>query len=216
MTLRRLTTLLLACGSLALGLAGQAQAFGGNYVVHGGSAVERTELSAALDASSFDWSLVPARIEIYLAPNTQTYAAPGQIWINSKLLDTGRFAWGLVQHEYAHQVDFFLLDETTREKLNSLLHGADWYGVGSPHRLRGDERFASTLAWAYWPSPQSALRPASARDEAAAMRPARFRALMTKLLGAPQASGSFAPRHSLAYAPPEFRALSFQLPFGFY
>jgi len=214
MNLRRLTTLLLACGSLALGVAGQAQAFGGDYVVHGGTTDERAEVSAALDASSFDWGLVPARIDIHLAPDTQTYAASGQIWINTKLLDTGRFAWGLVQHEYAHQVDYFLLDESMRHKLNSLLHGADWYGVGSPHHLRGVERFASTLAWAYWPSPQSALRPASAADEAAAMRPARFRALMTKLLGAPQASGSFVPRHSLAFAP-AFRALAFPLPFGF-
>jgi hypothetical protein len=215
MTLRRLTTLLLACSSLALGLAGQAQAFGGDYVVYGGTPGERAELSAALDASSFDWSLVPARIDIHLAPDTQTYAAPGQIWVNSRLLDTGRFAWGLVQHEYAHQVDCFLLDETMRHKLNSLLHGADWYGVGSPHRLRGDERFASTLAWAYWPSPQSALRPASTSDEAAAMRPARFRALMTKLLGAPQTSGSFAPRHSLSFEAPELRGLALPLPFGF-
>ncbi len=212
---RRLTTLLLACCLLALGLAGQAQAFGGDYVVHGGSAAERAELSAALDASSFDWSLVPARIDIHLAPDTQTYAAPGQIWVNSKLLEAGRFSWGLVQHEYAHQVDFFLMDEAMRHKLNSLLHGVDWYGVGSPHYRRGVERFASTLAWAYWPSPQSALWPASANDEAAAMRPARFRALMTKLLGAPQASGSFAPRHSLAFAPPEFQALALTLPFGF-
>jgi hypothetical protein len=215
MTLRRLTTLLFACGSFALGLAGQARAYGGDYVVHGGSAAERAELSAALDASSFDWSLVPVRIDIHLAPDAQTYAAPGQIWVNSKLLETGRFSWGLVQHEYAHQVDFFLMDEAMRHKLNSLLHGVDWYGVGSPHYRRGVERFASTLAWAYWPSPQSALRPASASDEAAAMRPARFRALMTKLLGAPQASGSLAPRHSLAFAPPEFQALALPLPFGF-
>ena len=143
----------------------------------------------------------------------QSEAAAGNIWLDANLLNSGRFSWGIVQHEYAHQVDFFLLDDAMRHELNSLLHGVDWYGVGSPHYRRGVERFASTLAWAYWPSPQSALRPASASDEAAAMRPARFRALMTRLLGAPQASGSFAPRHAFLSAPLELRALA--VPLGF-
>ena len=31
---------------------------------------------------------------------------PGQIWLDASLLDSGRFSWGVVQHEYAHQVDF--------------------------------------------------------------------------------------------------------------
>jgi hypothetical protein len=206
MKLRRLTTVLLVSGAISLALTGHASASGGDYTVTGGSAGERAEVVRALEASTFDWDLVPAEVTIHVAPDTETYAAPGEIWIDAQLLDTGRFAWGIVQHEYAHQVDFFLFDDATRSRLNGLLHGVDWYGVASPHHLRGDERFASTLAWAYWPSPQSALRPDSNAGESAAMRPASFRALMTRLVGAPQTLGGLVPRHTLSLSAPRLRA----------
>ena len=48
----------------------------------------------------------------------------------------------------------------------------------------GCERFASTLAWAYWQSPDNCMQPSEVADaESAAMAPAAFRALMTSLLG---------------------------------
>jgi hypothetical protein len=40
------------------------------------------------------------------------------------------------------------------------------------------------LPWAYWPSKDNAYKPRSAKDESAAIAPARFRALMTELIGA--------------------------------
>ena len=208
MILRLWTTLLAACVTAAL-LAGQAVAAGGDYVVYGGTPNERAQVSAALDASAFDWDIVPARIAIRITSDPETYAVPGEICIDGRLLDTGRFAWAIVQHEYAHQVDFFLLNDTIRARLNTLLGGVDWYGFGSPHHLRGVERFASTLAWAYWPSSQSALRPEAKTDEAGGMRPARFRSLMATLVGTAPVPTDFFRRAAFSFAPQRLRTLAF-------
>jgi hypothetical protein len=169
----------------ALALTGNAQAAGGNYVVDGGTAKQRAQVRAALNASAFNWSLVPAQIKIHVAPVGQSHAVPGEIWIDNQLLGAGRFAWGVVQHEYAHQVDFFLLNTSTRSRLATLLGGKAWCWEtpGLKHAEYGCERFASTLAWAYWPARESAMRPDSRTSESAAMAPARFRALLAQLLG---------------------------------
>ena len=37
-------------------------------------------------------------------------ATPGHVWLDRGLLASGRFAWATVMDEYAHQVDFFVLD----------------------------------------------------------------------------------------------------------
>jgi hypothetical protein len=182
---RALRTILLT-GLAAFALTGNAQAAGGNYVVDGGTAKQRAQVKAALDASSFNWSLIPAQIKIHVAPVGESKALPGEIWIDSQLLNSGRFAWGVVQHEYAHQVDFFLLNPTTRAQLAKLLGGKAWCWetAGLRHDEYGCERFASTLAWAYWPVKDSAMRPSSKNSESAAMAPARFQALIAQLLGA--------------------------------
>jgi hypothetical protein len=170
----------------ALALTGQAQARGGDYVFAGGSAKQRTQVQLALKASAFNWSLVPAQIKIHIAPLGQSYSTRGEIWLDSKLLDTGRFSWAVVQDEYSHQVDFYLFNAATRTKLNRLLGGKDWcYGVsGLLHHEYGCERFSSTLVWSYWPSRDNAYKPDSRRSESAAMAPARFRALMKQIVGA--------------------------------
>jgi hypothetical protein len=167
-----------------LAFSGTAQAAGGNYVFDGGTTRQQREVRAALDASSFDWSLVPARIVVHVAPGADTHATPGHVYVDSKLLSAGRFAWGIVQHEYAHQVDFFLLNPELRAKLGATLGGKEWFPGTTllDHAAYGCERFASTLAWAYWPSPQNSLKPRSAKDESAAVAPARFRALMAGVL----------------------------------
>lgn len=171
----------------ALALPGTAHAIGGNYVFEGGTAEQRGTVRAALNASAFNWSLVPARITITIAPGSGSYARPGQIWLDADLLDAGRFSWAIVQDEYAHQVDFFLFDAATRSRLTRELGASDWcYGVaGLDHSAYGCERFASTLVWSYWPSRDNAYRPTSRNDESAAMAPAPFRALMTELTAAP-------------------------------
>jgi hypothetical protein len=169
-----------------LALSGQAQAAGGNYVFDGGTAKQRVQVKSALNASSFNWNLVPAKITIHIDPATQTKSSPGEIWLNARLLDAGRFSWAMVQDEYSHQIDFFLFDEATRTKLNRLLGGKDWCRgiMGLKHAEYGCERFSSTLVWSYWPSKDNAYRPDSKNAESAAMAPAKFRALMNQLVGA--------------------------------
>jgi hypothetical protein len=178
---------LLLVTALALGTAAPALAGGGDYTFQGGSAKEQNTVKQALNASAFDWSLVPQQIVVHIAPSISSEATLGEIWLDSNLLDAGMFSWGVVQHEYAHQVDFFLLDDAKRATLETALGGRDWcYSVaGLGHAQYGCERFASTLAWAYWPNAQNSMKPNGAKDESAAMSPAKFRNLMGLLIGAP-------------------------------
>src|SRR4051794_17862075 len=141
----------------ALVLAPGAFAAGGNYVLDGGTRAQQGQVRAALNASSFNWSVVPGPVTIHIDRGAGQHAAPGQIWLDGSLLDSGRFSWGVVQHEYAHQVDFAVLTDPMRVQLQLLLGGASWWR-GS-HDAMACERFADALAWAYWPSPDNVLRP---------------------------------------------------------
>jgi hypothetical protein len=181
-----------------------AAAAGGNYVFAGGTAKEQAQVTGALNASAFDWSLVPAQITVHIGRGMTTEATAGHIWLDANLLDAGTFSWGTVQHEYAHEVDFFLLDSAKRQLLQALIGGSDWcYGVsGLAHAQYGCERFASTLAWAYWPSAANTMKPASTKDESAAMDPAKFRELLRSLIGAPNTVTSSVT----AFAPPSMPA----------
>jgi hypothetical protein len=177
----RAAAVVLASLALAAALCGRAQARGGNYAFEGGTAAQRAQVVAALEASTFNWSLVPRRITIHIEPGVNSEATPGEIWLDAGLLRTRRFAWAIVQHEYAHQVDYFLLTQENRAVLNTLFGTPDWcYGVrGLQHEAYGCERFASQLSWAFWPSPDNALRPESSSPELA---PPAFRALVARML----------------------------------
>jgi hypothetical protein len=168
----------------ALAGADGARAVGGSYDFDGGTPAEHATVVAALDASWFDWDVVPARITIRIRPGVDSDAVRGRITLDADLLDAGTFAWGVVQHEYAHQVDFFLFDESTRAFLLERLGGEAWcYDVQSlPHASYGCERFASTLAWAYWPARANCMRPTTPDDESAALPPRDFRGLVDGLL----------------------------------
>jgi hypothetical protein len=150
----------------------------------GGTGKERRQVRAALAASAFPFGVVGRTITVHINPDVTSQSQPGHVWLNSRLLDAGRFAWASVQDEFAHQVDFFVLDDAQRAALNALLGGVDWcYGVpGLAHSAYGCERFSSMVAWAYWPSIDNAYRPASATDESAAMPPARFRAVVDAMI----------------------------------
>jgi hypothetical protein len=188
---RPLTTVvarLLCLGAAVLASAIGAQsadAVGGNYAFTGGTRAERAQVKAALDASLFDWSVVPEQVTIRIAPGLASSAEAGTIELDSGLLHAGRFAWGVIQHEYAHEVDFFLLDDAQRATLAQRLGGVSWWQTPSllAHQALTCESFASTLAWAYWPSPDNVLRPASTGDEASGMSAGDFRALLSRLLG---------------------------------
>ena len=187
MSLRRRIVAWLAVLAATLALSGEAAAVGGRYTVVGGTHAQRAQVRAALNVSEFDWTIVPARITIHVARGAHPHATPGHLWLDPNLLASGRFSWAIVQHEYAHQVDFFLLDPASRALFNAALGGLDWCGAATRlhHAAYGCERFASTLAWAYWPSEHNVLRPEAETDEAAAMAAPLFRELLSPLLADP-------------------------------
>jgi hypothetical protein len=196
----RRTLLTLFSAICFLAFAQSALAGGGNVALSGGTPKEQATVRSALEASSFNWSLIPRTITIHIGAYGDSYSIYGQVYLDASLLDSGRFAWGVVQHEMGHQVDFFLLDDTKRAQLLQLLGGKDWcYSVsGLEHSDYGCERFASELAWAYWQSPDNSMKPSSSTDEAGAIPVAQFRAALTQLIGAPAVAQ---PTTTKAYAP---------------
>ena len=176
--------LALAAAAAALAVAGPAAAAGGTFTIDGGNARQQANVRAALQASSFDWSLLPT-VTIHIARGTDSFATPGQVWLDGDLLDSGKYAWGTVQHEVAHQIDFFLLDSSRRAAIQALLGGGDWcYELsGLAHDAHGCERFADTVAAAYWSSPGNTARAWAA--------PAKFRALLNGMLGPERSLASF-------------------------
>jgi hypothetical protein len=193
-------TLLLVAAALVAVLAQSALAAGGSYTFAGGTAKQQATVRSALAASSFDWSVLPRQVVVHIGPVGSSYSEAGHVHLDSALLDSGRFSWGVVQHEFAHQVDFLLFDEATRAMLNRALGGSDWcYGVpGLAHSAYGCERFASELAWAYWPSADSSMSPAATSGESSAMSPAQFRTLLAQVLGVPTLA---TPVSTKAFAP---------------
>ncbi len=193
---RRLTVALSALAT-ALIISQSAFASGGNYVIQGGTASEQATVHQALNASSFNWGIVPQQISIVITPKPTSEATQGTIWLDPSLLDSGEFSWGVVQHEYAHEVDFFLLNDTERATIQADL-GAQawcWDTPGLQHNQYGCERFASTIAWAFWQNSQNCMSPAAISGESGGMNPAAFRALIVQMLGpnaqnAPIAAGT--------------------------
>ena len=170
--------------ALALVLAPNALASGGTYVFAGGSPAEQAQVKAALDASSFDYSIVPAQVTIHIQRGSESHSTPGQIWLDADLVDGGRLAWGVVQHEYGHEVDFLVLNDADRAQLHALLGGSAWCS-GAPHAELDCERFADLISWAYWTSQDNVMRPASATDEGGQVSPAAFRAVLAQILPQP-------------------------------
>jgi|ERR1051326_995918 hypothetical protein len=151
----------------------------------GGTRAERVQVEKALDASSFGWNLIPATIVVHIERGSISRAGRGEIWLEADLLDAGVFAWATVLDEFAHQVDFFLLTPEMRTTLELALHAKAWCYENSSypaHSQQGCERFSSMLPWAYWRSRDNAYRPMSTSDESASMAPAKFRALLNRLL----------------------------------
>lgn len=184
MSFRRLIVVIAVALSAAFGSTDAAPAAGGHYTVVGGTPRDAVQIRRALNASTFDWSLVPDEISIHIG-GSESLSTRGHIWISPRLLASGVFSWGIVQHEYAHQVEFFLFDDAQRARMMRELKASDWcYGTpGLLHAQYGCERFASTLAWAYWPERRNSQRPVLSTDESAAMAPARFRLLLGSMLG---------------------------------
>jgi hypothetical protein len=183
----RRTILTLVTAALFAVFAQSALAAGGSYTFGGGTAKQQSTVRAALNASSFDWGVLPRSITVHIGPIGGSYSQAGDVYLDSSLLDSGRFSWGVVQHEFAHQVDFMLFDDTKRALLGTALGGKDWcYSIaGLAHWDYGCERFASELAWAYWPSADNTMAPAFTHGESGSMPATQFRALVAELLGVP-------------------------------
>ena len=134
------SALLAALASLAL--AGTAQAAGGNYVIQGGSPEAQATVRSALDASRFDFSRIPDQITIRISRCGCAGARPGLIVLDQDVvLDTSlgaKYSWGLIQHEYAHQVDYLLFQDSDRSAILRRLGGNDWCyeSEGLAHRQR--------------------------------------------------------------------------------
>jgi hypothetical protein len=180
----KLLLAILASAAATFMVAGSASAAGGTYVFDGGSAKEQATVRAGLAASTFNWNLLP-RITIHIAQGTDSFAKPGEIWLDADLLDSGAFSWETVQHEYAHQIDFALLDAPKRAALQAALGGSDWcYETpGLRHQAHACERFADKVATSYRVSTGTAARQLASGSAATAA--ARFRALLTGLLAGP-------------------------------
>jgi hypothetical protein len=178
-----------AAVATALVLPASALGGGGDYAFEGATPAERATVRAALEASSFDWGLVDERITIHVGRIGTSRATPGHIWLDRGLLATGRFAWPTIMDEYAHQVDWFVLDGAHRSLLQERLGATAWcYETeAASHSAYGCERFSSMLAWAYWPVKDSPYRPRTSACETAAMPAAEFRRLLSSLVGAPLA-----------------------------
>ena len=177
--------------AMALVLAPSALAKGGSYVFDGGTPVEQGQVRAALSASSFDFSVVPSTVTVHIAPGTDSRATPGQVWLDAELLDSGSYSWGVVQHEFAHQIDFLVFGDAARATLQSALGSTTWY-AGAAHDQLGCERFADLVAWAYWQSPDNVMQPDRTLQGVSAVTPTAFRALVARLLPvrrAPQKRG---------------------------
>lgn len=158
-------------------MAGTADAAGGSFAIDGGTPREQAQVAQALAASAFHWSVLPQQVRVHIARGTDSYSTAGEVWLDADLLDSGRFAWGTVQHEFAHQIDFQLLDDTNRAELQTLLGGSDWcYGTaGLRHDQHACERFADTVAAAYWVSPDNTAK--------SVVAPAKFRTTLAAMLG---------------------------------
>jgi hypothetical protein len=178
--LKRLLILVVPVAA-ALAIASPAFAAGGNYVFDGGSRAEQMQVTEALNASEFPWRIVPGPVTVHIARGVASHAAPGEIWLDADLLDAGRFSWGVVQHEYGHQVDFTLLTDADRAQLHTLLGGVTWGGPEG-HASLDCERFADLVSWAYWSSQDNVMKPASAHDEGGQVAPAVFRAALAAML----------------------------------
>jgi hypothetical protein len=96
----------LLVSALSLVTAGPVAAEGGTALFDGGTSRQEAQVRAALRASAFGFDLLPAPVTVHIRSGIQTESQQGHVWIDTRLLDSGRFSWATVQDEFAHHVDF--------------------------------------------------------------------------------------------------------------
>ena len=78
----------LALAAAALALAPVALASGGPYVFAGGTPAERSQVTQALQASSFPWDVVRQTVVVHIGRGVVSDATPGSLWLDADLLDS--------------------------------------------------------------------------------------------------------------------------------
>lgn len=150
----RMIRVTVAALAAALLVAPAALAKGGHVRFDGGTPDEHLTVKEALAVSKFNFNIVRRTIIVHILPGGDR-SEPGAIWLDPKRLDLGAFAWGAVQHEFGHQVDFLVMTDIQRAKFNAFFGTpswtppADWDGL-TGHESIGRERFASMIAWTFW------------------------------------------------------------------
>ena len=149
--------LILVAALFALLLPADAKASGGSYTFSGGSEAARTEVRNALDASAFDWSLVPQTISIQIvdcgcagpvrgsssstrrcSSRRRTAAPiPGASSSTSTPTRSGGSLWTMSSGRFS--------------RTGWAAPTFRYERPGLSHDDHACERFASTLAWACWP-----------------------------------------------------------------
>jgi hypothetical protein len=90
---------LLVLAVTALVRPASALAGGGDYSFEGAKPAKRSTVRAALNASAFDWSIVPQHVTIHVGPYGVSHSTPGDMWLDGSLLGSGRFAWATVMDD---------------------------------------------------------------------------------------------------------------------
>jgi hypothetical protein len=176
----------LAAAAAVCAFASPALASDVSLSFDGGTQAEQGQVRAGLDASSFNWGMIPGPIVVHIRRGVDSHAVPDEVWFDANLLDAGRYSWGVVQHEFAHELDYTVLTDAMRAQLHTLLGGESWWSTDAEAHCQADsERFADLVSWAYWTTRDNVLRPAGAADEGGQVSPAQFRAALAALL--PQA-----------------------------
>jgi hypothetical protein len=165
----------LAASSAALVCPAFGRASSRDVGFAGGSRVEQAQVREALVASSFDWNMLPGTVVVHIAPlDAGGYATPGNVFLDSRLLDAGEFSWGVVQHEFGHEVDFLMLHDDDRSILQDALGATAWCSQsdGLPHSAVSVSRRSS-------PGPTGRRRriqcvPKTSEANRPAWRPPRF------------------------------------------
>ena len=83
MCMARMLTLVAVLAAALFVTTAPAQAVGGNFVIKGGTEKQHVQVRAAPAASSFNWSVVRARVVIHIVAGSRTHARRGHIMLSS-------------------------------------------------------------------------------------------------------------------------------------
>ena len=169
---------------------------------------QQATVRAALEVSSFDWSVLPARSSSTSRRSAAPTPRPATSTSTARC-STPAASRGASSSTSSHTRSTSS-SSTTRSARRSTQRSAAATGAtaspGLAHSAYGCERFASELAWAYWPSADNSMSPAATHGEsggdAGGAVPQRCspRLLGVPTLATPIDTKAFAPATKPAHA----------------